>query len=114
MRSLSCTADRKSNKNAGMCCCISSWQSCGAHVHQRSPSLAGPLLCGENWSIADCVLVPRLYHLTTVARHYKHYDQFDQFPQLSRYMETTFSSQVFKATDYPREWILTGWAKYFT
>lgn len=75
--------------------------------------LAGPLLCGQNWSIADCALVPRLYHITTITKHYMKYDRFDQLPNLSRYMQTAFSSQVFKATDYPAGWILTGWAKYF-
>lgn len=77
---------------------------------EKSP---GAYLCDDTWSIADCVLVPRLYHLTTVARHYKKYTKFEGMPHLMRYMETAFSSEVFKATDYPREWILVGWAKYF-
>ena len=77
---------------------------------EKSP---GAYLCGDAWAIADCVLVPRLYHLTTVARHYKKYTKFEGMPHLMRYMETAFSSEVFKATDYPREWILVGWAKYF-
>ena len=74
----------------------------------------GPLLCGDSWSMADCALVPKLYHITTVARHYMKYDKFDDFPNLYRYMKTVFSSDVFKATDYPKDWILTGWTKYFT
>ena len=77
---------------------------------EKSP---GAYLCGDFWAIADCILVPSLYHLTTVARHYKNYTKFESMPHLMHYMETAFSSDVFKATDYPREWILEGWAKYF-
>ena len=73
----------------------------------------GAYLCGDSWAIADCVLVPRLYHLTTVARHYKKYTKYESMPNLMKYMDTAFSSDVFKATDYPREWILPGWAKFF-
>ena len=63
--------------------------------------------------MADCCLVPRLYHITSIAPHYMNYNQFDQFPNLSRYMETVFNSEVFKATEYPRDWPIAGWAKYF-
>ncbi len=74
---------------------------------------AGPLLCGENWSVADCTLVPRLYHITAVAEHYLHYSQHKNMANLVKYTEFTFSSQEFKATDYPREWIIEGWKGYF-
>ena len=77
---------------------------------EKSP---GAYLCGDSWAIADCILVPSLYHLTTVAQHYKNYTKFESMPHLMHYMETAFSSDVFKGTDYPREWILKGWAKYF-
>lgn len=71
------------------------------------------LLCSDHWSIADCVLVPRLYHIITVASHYLKYDKFTHMRNLLTYMETAFNSDAFKATDYPAEYILTGWAKYF-
>lgn len=78
---------------------------------EKSP---GTYLCGDSWAIADCVLVPRLYHILTVARHYKNYNpDFESMPHLKKYIDTAFSSEVFKATDYPPEYILKGWAKYF-
>lgn len=73
----------------------------------------GPLLCGSAWSVADCALVPRLYHMETVANHFLHYNKMDTFKHVKQYMDHTFSTEEFKATNYPREWILTGWAKYF-
>ncbi len=73
----------------------------------------GPFLCGDSWAIADCALVPRLYHLTVVGRHYKGYSKYEGMQSLVKYMDHTFSTDVFKATDYPPEYILQGWAKYF-
>lgn len=73
----------------------------------------GPLLCGEAWSVADCALVPRLYHIQTVAHYYKNYLKFNDFQHLKRYMEYAFATPEFKATDYPVEWVIAGWAKYF-
>ena len=73
----------------------------------------GKLLCSDDWSIADCVLVPRLYHMVAVLKHYKKYTYYNELPHLKAYMETAFASAVFKATDYPKEYILQGWAKYF-
>ena len=73
----------------------------------------GPLLCGEAWSVADCALVPRLYHIRTVAHYYKNYTRFNDFDNLKKYMEYTFATPEFKATDYPTEWVVAGWAKFF-
>ena len=69
-------------------------------------------LCSDQWSIADCVLVPRLYHIFVVATNKMDYHEFDKMPNLKGYMEHAFSSDIFKATDYPIEYILHGWAKY--
>lgn len=73
----------------------------------------GPLLCGSSWSVADCALVPRLYHISTVAEHYLHYNLQKSMKNITQYMNYTFSTPEFKATDYKPEWILEGWAKYF-
>lgn len=69
-------------------------------------------LCSDQWSIADCVLVPRLYHIFVVATNKMDYHEFDKMSNLKRYMEHAFSSEAFKATDYPIEYILHSWAKY--
>jgi len=73
----------------------------------------GPFLCGASWSVADCSLVPRLYHISTVAEHYMDYTKHKDMPHLMKYMQHTFATEEFKQTDYPPEWILVGWAKYF-
>jgi len=73
----------------------------------------GPFLCGESWSVADCSLVPRLYHITTVAEHFLGYSKHKTMKNLVAYMSHAFSTPEFKATDYKPEWILEGWAKYF-
>ena len=82
-------------------------------VDQFLGKTPGAFLCGDSWSIADCVLVPRLYHITVVARHYKNYNKYENMQNLVKYMDTAFATDVFKATDYPPEYILQGWAKYF-
>ena len=73
----------------------------------------GPLLCGDSWSVADCALVPRLYHIKTVSHYYKNYTKFNDLEHLKKYMEYSFATKEFKATDYPTEWVVAGWAKYF-
>ena len=73
---------------------------------------AWAFLCSDQWSIADCVLVPRLYHIFVIATNKMDYTEFDTMPNLKAYMEHAFSSEVFKATDYPIDYILKGWAKY--
>ena len=82
-------------------------------IDQFLTKFPGPLLCGTVWSRADCALVPRLYHMTTVARHFLNYDKFQEMEELKRYIDYTFASEPVKATDYKPEWILTGWGKYF-
>lgn len=73
----------------------------------------GPLLCGSDWSVADCALVPRLYHISTVLEHFMGYSKHKQMSNLTKYMEHAFATAEFKATDYPKEYIIAGWAKYF-
>lgn len=73
----------------------------------------GPLICGKSWSVADCSLVPRLYHISTVAEHFMEYSKHKEMPNLAKYMNHVFSTEEFKATDYPKQWILAGFAKYF-
>lgn len=88
-----------------------------AELHKIDSFLAksdGPMLCGTEWSVADCTMVPRLYHITAVASHFMGYSKHKVMPNLTKYMQYAFSSEEFEATNYPQEWILSGWAKYFT
>ena len=73
----------------------------------------GPLFFEQQWTVADCMLAPRLYHIKAVSEHYLKFDPFSDAGALTTYMEYVFSSKVFKATGYPVEFIYGGWAKYF-
>lgn len=70
------------------------------------------LLCSDQWSLADCALVPRLYHIQIVTEDFKGYNPFKDYYNLQKYAEFTFNTEVFKATDYPREYVIHGWEKH--
>ena len=74
----------------------------------------GPLLCGKDWSIADCHFAPRIYHIQAVAKHYLKYTGVGEMPGIKAYMDYAFNSDLFKSTGYPEDHIFQGWAKYFT
>ncbi|XP_065886428.1 uncharacterized protein [Dysidea avara] len=77
-------------------------------------SNGGPMLCGKEWSISDCHFAPRIYHIQAVAKHYLKYNGVGEMPGIKAYMDFVFNSEPFKRTGYPEEYILEGWAKYFS
>eukprot|EP00557_Chaetoceros_sp_GSL56_P003786 CAMPEP_0176497600 /NCGR_PEP_ID=MMETSP0200_2-20121128/11814_1 /TAXON_ID=947934 /ORGANISM="Chaetoceros sp., Strain GSL56" /LENGTH=244 /DNA_ID=CAMNT_0017895631 /DNA_START=251 /DNA_END=985 /DNA_ORIENTATION=+ len=67
---------------------------------------------GEQFTLLDCSLAPKLYHLTTGLRAFKN-DAIDVktiFPLLAKYMEAIFNRESFKETLYPEETIVWGWS----
>ena len=74
----------------------------------------GPMLCGKEWSIADCHFAPRLYHIQAVTKHYLKYTGIGEMAGFKAYMEHAFNSDPFKRTGYPEDYIIEGWGKYFT
>ena len=49
-------------------------------------SKSGKYLAGSELSIADCFLLPKLYHMREVAGHFKGYEVPEQFEALEQYM----------------------------
>eukprot|EP00095_Tigriopus_kingsejongensis_P010584 maker-scaffold449_size167299-snap-gene-0.13 protein:Tk10584 transcript:maker-scaffold449_size167299-snap-gene-0.13-mRNA-1 annotation:"gsh-dependent dehydroascorbate monomeric enzymes catalyzing the reduction of dha into asc" len=71
----------------------------------------GAYLLGENISLADCSIVPKLYHLDVTLSHYypDTRKKLAQFPQLKAYMEQMFKLDAFQNTKYPPAYVIWGW-----
>jgi glutathione S-transferase len=71
----------------------------------------GPFLCGEEFSLMDCALAPKLYHMKTGVSFFKDSSiTLDtKFPEIYNYMQTVFSRKSFVDTKYPEEVIVWGW-----
>merc|ERR1719223_117791 len=73
----------------------------------------GAFLCGDDFSLLDCRLVPQLYHLNVASREFKdgvpNWDE--DYPQLQAYYESCASRPSFQSTIYPEETIVWGWGK---
>eukprot|EP00045_Choanoeca_perplexa_P001219 m.18411 g.18411 ORF g.18411 m.18411 type:complete len:213 (+) comp10805_c0_seq1:160-798(+) len=66
-------------------------------------------LDGDTITHADMSLLPKLFHALTVLEHEKQYAIPDIYPEAKAYVEAGFDNDVFKATAYPKEYILKGW-----
>lgn len=71
----------------------------------------GDFLCGDQFTVMDCMLAPKLYHMKTGLKVYKGnaLDLEVQFPKVSNYMETVFARQSFVNSMYPEDVIVWGW-----
>uniref|UniRef100_A0A7S3AAZ4 glutathione dehydrogenase (ascorbate) n=2 Tax=Rhodosorus marinus TaxID=101924 RepID=A0A7S3AAZ4_9RHOD len=73
----------------------------------------GPYVAGEAMSTLDFNLAPKLWHAKHALAHYKEYEFPEKFDSVNNYMDTIFSSDVFKKTLYPPETVVWGWSKFF-
>jgi len=73
----------------------------------------GPYVCGEALSTLDFNLAPKLWHAKHALAHYKEYEFPEKFDSVNKYMDTIFSSDVFKKTLYAPETVVWGWSKFF-
>ena len=73
---------------------------------------SGDFLCGDDFSLLDCRLVPQLYHLNVACQEFKGGipDLKEDYPQLQAYFERSKSRPSFQATLYPEETIIWGWS----
>jgi len=73
----------------------------------------GPFLAvdGEQITLIDCSLAPKLYHLSVGLTAFKDdaVDIGQDFPKLKAYMDAIFERDSFKETSYPEEVIVWGW-----
>jgi len=67
---------------------------------------------GEQITLLDCSLAPKLYHMATGLKEFKDsaIDVENQFPLVKKYMDCVFDRQSFKDSTYPEETIVWGWS----
>lgn len=71
-------------------------------------------LCGDQVSLFDYSLSPKLYHMDVTTNHF--YPETRKriqgsFPFLEKYMAQMFADSSFSATTYPSDTIIWGWNK---
>jgi len=79
--------------------------------HLLSTKEEGDFLCGDIFTIHDCSLGPKVYHMKTGIKEFKDgaINLELQFPETTRYMNTLFSRKSFMDAIYPEEVIVRGW-----
>lgn len=72
---------------------------------------AEQFLCGEQFTLMDCALAPKLYHMKTGVKEFKAgaIDIEAQFPKVAKYMEIVFARKSFVDSIYPEDVIVWGW-----
>ena len=79
--------------------------------HFLSHDGEGDFLCGDQFTVMDCVLAPKLYHMKTGLQAFKGnaINVMGQFLKVANYMDTVFARQSFVKTMYPEDVIVWGW-----
>ena len=74
-------------------------------------SVDGPYMTGHTFSLVDCNLAPKLYHMKTGVDAFKtaSIDFETQFPAVDAYMKAVFDRPSFQKTVYPAEVVTWGW-----
>ena len=67
---------------------------------------------GEQITLLDCSLAPKLYHMATGLKAFKDnaINMDEQFPLVKKYMDAVFARQSFQDSIYPEETIEWGWS----
>ena len=69
-------------------------------------------ICGSNLSPADFDMAPKLYHIQVAGKALKKFEIPSRFSSLLNYMQSVKSSEVWKQTEYPPEYIIQGWKQH--
>ena len=77
-----------------------------AHLAQT----ANPYLCGDRLSMADCFLLPSLYHIRVAGKFFKGFDIPEQFTSLHQYMDMAMATPLLQACTPPEAMVRWGWA----
>lgn len=83
--------------------------------HLSNESRTGPYLVGdgEHFTLLDCSLAPKLYHLKVGIDAFKKgrtkIDIPVDFPNVKKYMDAVFARPSFLKTVYPEETVIWGW-----
>jgi glutathione S-transferase len=82
----------------------------------KLPKDGGSFLCGDQFSLLDCRVVPQLYHLQCGIDGFKKDGDSvllihlaEEYPKLHAYMQRCFARPSFQASQYPAETVLWGW-----
>lgn len=70
----------------------------------------GLFLCGSSPSMADCFLMPTLYHISIAGKAFKDFEVPVQFESLHQYMDGTFATPLFSACAPEPAMVRWGWA----
>lgn len=77
-------------------------------------SRTGPFLVGngEKFTLLDCSLAPKLFHLKVGLSSFKNnsIDMANQFPLLQKYIDAVFARDSFQKSSYAEEVIVWGWS----
>jgi glutathione S-transferase len=69
-------------------------------------------VCGDQFTLLDCRLLPQLYHLQVGSEGFKKGIpslETDEYPHLSKYYQLASQRPSFQTTVYPPETVLWGW-----
>jgi glutathione S-transferase len=87
---------------------------CRLESHLAKDSRTGPFLVGkgENITLLDCSLAPKLYHMQTGIELFKDCSiVFDkEFPALAAYCDAVFTRDTFRKTMYGKDVVAWGWS----
>ena len=83
-------------------------------THLTREERTGPYFVGdgEMFTLVDCSLAPKLYHMRTGLTLWKNnaIDMGSAFPAVQAYMDVVFARQSFVDTVYPEEIVEWGWS----
>mmetsp|Transcript_41807 Transcript_41807/g.61194 ORF Transcript_41807/g.61194 Transcript_41807/m.61194 type:complete len:281 (+) Transcript_41807:74-916(+) len=67
---------------------------------------------GTTWTLVDCSLIPKLYHMKVGLQHFKKnaIDLEKDYPALWKYMCAAFDRESVKETLYPEDLVVWGWS----
>lgn len=102
--------DQDNDLKAGVKTCLETLETHLAHQHRTGHFLVGD---GETFTLLDCSLAPKLYHLTIGLKAFKNnaIQLESSFPFINKYMQHVFERQSFVDTTYPEETVVSGWEK---
>lgn len=85
--------------------------------HLARDGRTGPYLVGDGevFTLLDCSLTPKLYHMKVALREFKSgvesaINLDDDFPALRKYTEEVFRRPSFEESLYPEDTIIWGWS----
>ena len=82
-------------------------------VEEHLGSTEGDYLCGDQFTLEDCSIAPKLFHLQVGLKAFKNnaIDIPKDYPNLQGYMDRVFARPSFQETLCPEETVVWGWTQ---